>query len=42
LGAQAKEISHHKHQIKELEENEHLANENVEALMLDIATVEEE
>nr|XP_010932259.1 uncharacterized protein At3g49055 [Elaeis guineensis] len=42
LDAQAKEITQQKHHIKELEEKERVANENVEGLMLDIAAAEEE
>ncbi|CAA6668021.1 unnamed protein product [Spirodela intermedia] len=42
LGAHAKEIGQQKHRIKELEEKEHLANESVEGLMMDIAAAEEE
>uniref|UniRef100_A0A5B6ZWQ4 Putative paramyosin n=1 Tax=Davidia involucrata TaxID=16924 RepID=A0A5B6ZWQ4_DAVIN len=40
--AQAKELSHRKQRIEELEEKERVANENVEGLMMDIATAEEE
>ncbi|XP_020592496.1 plectin [Phalaenopsis equestris] len=42
LDAQAKEISQQMLQIKELKEKEHMANENVEGLMTDIAAAEEE
>ncbi|XXG88804.1 hypothetical protein AAC387_Pa12g0968 [Persea americana] len=42
IEAQAKEISQRKHQIKELEEKERVANESVEGLMMDIAAAEEE
>ncbi|CAD5192717.1 unnamed protein product [Musa acuminata subsp. malaccensis] len=42
LDAQAKEISQLKHHIKQLEEKERSANENVEGLMMDIAAAEEE
>ncbi|OAY65323.1 Uncharacterized protein ACMD2_06062 [Ananas comosus] len=42
LDAQAKEISQQKQRIKELEEKERVANENVEGLMTDIAAAEEE
>ncbi|XP_020246812.1 cilia- and flagella-associated protein 45 [Asparagus officinalis] len=42
LDAQAKDIAQQMNLIKELEEKEHLANENVEGLMLDIAAAEEE
>lgn len=42
LDAQAKEISQLMLQIKELEEKEYMANENVEGLMTDIAAAEEE
>ncbi|XP_077250573.1 paramyosin [Tasmannia lanceolata] len=40
--AQAKDLSQRKQHIKELEEKERVANENVEGLMLDIAAAEEE
>ncbi|KAA8533228.1 hypothetical protein F0562_033239 [Nyssa sinensis] len=40
--AQAKELSHRKQRVEELEEKERVANENVEGLMMDIATAEEE
>ncbi|KAK1294208.1 hypothetical protein QJS10_CPA16g00351 [Acorus calamus] len=40
--AQEKEISKLKQYIKELEEKEQVANENVEGLMMDIAAAEEE
>ncbi|KAJ0969101.1 hypothetical protein J5N97_021978 [Dioscorea zingiberensis] len=42
LDAQAKEINQQKRQIKQLEEQERVANESVEGLMMDIATAEEE
>ncbi|RWR97019.1 myosin-10 [Cinnamomum micranthum f. kanehirae] len=42
LEAQAKELSQRKHQIKDLEEKERVANESVEGLMMDIAAAEEE
>ncbi|XP_052204989.1 uncharacterized protein LOC127809876 [Diospyros lotus] len=40
--SQAKELSHRKLQLEELEEKERVANENVEGLMMDIAAAEEE
>ncbi|ERN10546.1 hypothetical protein AMTRI_Chr06g198500 [Amborella trichopoda] len=42
LETQAKELNQRKLQIKELEETERAANENVEGLMMDIAAAEEE
>ncbi|KAG0455231.1 hypothetical protein HPP92_024523 [Vanilla planifolia] len=42
LDAQAKEIRQLMQQIKELEAKEHLANESIEGLMMDIAAAEEE
>ncbi|XP_042414438.1 uncharacterized protein At3g49055-like [Zingiber officinale] len=42
LDAQTKEIAELKHHIKELEEKERMANENVEGLMMDITAAEEE
>ncbi|KAH7664250.1 P-loop containing nucleoside triphosphate hydrolase protein [Dioscorea alata] len=42
LDTQAKEINQLKRQIKQLEEQERVANESVEGLMMDIATAEEE
>ncbi|XP_072965880.1 uncharacterized protein [Typha angustifolia] len=42
LDGQAKEINQQKLHIKELEEKEQIANENVEGLMMDIAAAEEE
>ncbi|KAK8943518.1 hypothetical protein KSP40_PGU000876 [Platanthera guangdongensis] len=42
LDAQAKEIDLLMQQMKELKEREHIANENVEGLMTDIAAAEEE
>lgn len=42
LDAQAKEINLLMQQMKEIEEREHIANENVEGLMTDIAAAEEE
>ncbi|KAM7529863.1 hypothetical protein LguiB_033273 [Lonicera macranthoides] len=40
--AQSKELVHKKQRMEEHEENERVANENVEGLMLDIAAAEEE
>ncbi|KAJ4961092.1 hypothetical protein NE237_021002 [Protea cynaroides] len=40
--AQGKELSQRMYRIEKLEENERVANENVEGLMLDIAAAEEE
>ncbi|KAI9117098.1 hypothetical protein K1719_012097 [Acacia pycnantha] len=40
--AQAKELNHRMKRIEELEEKERVANENVEGLMIDIASAEEE
>ncbi|XP_074571483.1 uncharacterized protein At3g49055-like [Curcuma longa] len=42
LDTQTKEIAQLKHHIKELEEKERMANENVEGLMMDITAAEEE
>ncbi|XVF02590.1 hypothetical protein REPUB_Repub04eG0187800 [Reevesia pubescens] len=42
VDAQAKELNHRMHRIKELEEKERVANESVEGLMMDIASAEEE
>ncbi|KAM0946977.1 putative transcription factor bZIP family [Dioscorea sansibarensis] len=42
LDTQAKEINQLKRQTKQLEEQERVANESVEGLMMDIATAEEE
>lgn len=40
--AQTKELNHWRQRVDELEEKERVANENVEGLMLDIASAEEE